>query len=99
MNTQKDKNKLQEAIELYNKAIQTGPPGWGLPYQMLGELYIQTKNTDKAKENFEKAIEFDDMNILSHYYMYNISRQTGDTTAAMLHIEKLKKYAPDMLNQ
>ncbi len=99
MNTQKDKNKLQEAIELYNKSIQAGPSGWGLPYQMMGELYIQTKNTEKAKENFEKAIEFDDQNILSHYYMYNISRQTGDTAAAMMHIEKLKKYAPDMLNQ
>lgn len=99
MNTQKDKNKLQEAIDLYNKAIQAGPAGWGLPYQMMGEIYVQTRDVDKAKENFRKAIELDDQNILSHFYLYKLNMQSGDSTGAMLNLEKLKKYAPDMLNQ
>jgi tetratricopeptide (TPR) repeat protein len=99
MNTQKDKSKLQEALDLYKKAIETGPSGWGLPYQMMGELYLQMKDNNTAAENFKKAIELDDHNILSQFYMYKLNMQSGDSAGAMQNLSKLQKYAPDMLNQ
>ncbi len=99
MNTQKDKSKLQEAMILYTQAIEQGPPGWGTPYQMIGELYLQQKDQSKAMENFKKAVELDDYNVLAHYYLYQLYTANNDTVNANIHLGKINKYAPEMLSK
>lgn len=99
MNTQKDKSKTQEAIDLYLQAIATGPAGWGTPYQMIGELYLQLKDNNKAIENFKKSVELDDYNVLAHYYLYQYYTEKKDTSAATKNIDKIRKYTPEMLNR
>jgi tetratricopeptide (TPR) repeat protein len=97
MNTQKDKTKLQEAINLYRQAAGEGPSGWGTPYQMIGDIYMQSKDIPKAFENYKKAVELDDYNVMAHYGLYQIYMQNNDTSNAKLSIEKIRQYAPDML--
>ena len=97
MNTQKDRTKLQEAISLYHQALASGPAGWGTPYQMIGDIYMQMKENDKAAENYAKALELDDYNVMAHYNMYQVELTRNDTATAMMHIYKIKKYTPELL--
>jgi arabinofuranosyltransferase len=97
MNTQRDKSKTQEAIQLYRQALAEGPAGWGTPYQMIGDLYMQLKDNRNALDNYKKAVELDDYNVMAHYYLYQISMQNNDTTTAGMHLNKIQKYTPDLL--
>ncbi|MBZ0204593.1 MAG: hypothetical protein K8I03_16385 [Ignavibacteria bacterium] len=97
MNTSRDKSKTQEAINLYRQAIAEGPGGWGTPYQMLGDLYMQLKDNNQALDNYKKAVELDDYNVMAHYYLYQNSMQQKDTASAKMHIEKIQKYTPELL--
>lgn len=97
MNTSRDKNKLQEAIDLYKKTLEEAPPNFGAPYSMIGDIYLQMQNKEKAFENYKKAVEIDDYNITAHYYLYQLYLEKGDTANARLNIEKIQKYSPDML--
>ncbi len=97
MNTSRDKSKYQEAIELYKKTLDEAPSNFGTPYSMIGELYLQMKNKDKAMENYKKAIAIDDYNVMAHYYLYQLYLEKGDTANAVNNFEKIQKYSPDML--
>lgn len=97
MNTQRDKSKTQEAITLFEQAASQGPSGWGTPYQMIGDIYMQQKNGPKALENYKKAVELDDYSVLAHYGLYQFYMQNKDTSAAMNSIEKIRKYTPELL--
>jgi len=99
MNTQKDKSKIQEALSLYMQALAAGPPGWGTPYQMMADIYMQQKDKNKAFENYKKAVELDDYNVLSHYYLYQLYAEKNDTANANANLQKIMKYAPDMLSR
>lgn len=99
MNTQKDKSKTQEAISLYQQALEKGPAGWGTPYQFIGDLYLQLKDKNKAFENYKKAVELDDYNVMAHYYLYQLNTEKNDTAAAMNNLSKIQKYAPEMLSR
>lgn len=99
MNTQKDKSKTLEAINLYTQALATGPAGWGTPYQMIADLYMQLKDKDKAFMNYKKAVELDDYNVMAHYYLYQLYADKNDTVNAMANLDKINKYAPEMLNR
>jgi len=99
MNTQKDKSKTQEAISLYQQALDKGPAGWGTPYQFIGDLYLQLKDKNKAFENYKKAVELDDYNVMAHYYLYQLYSEKNDTAAAMNNLSKIQKYAPEMLSR
>lgn len=98
MNTTKDKTKLNEAISLYMQAAAEGPPKWSAPYEKTAEIYLQQKNTNKAFENYKKAVELDDYSVMSHYYLYQIYLQNGDTVNAQQSLEKVRKYSPDIFN-
>jgi arabinofuranosyltransferase len=97
MNVSRDKTKQQEAIGLFQSVIKNGPPNFGTPYQFIGELYLQQGNKAEARKNFEKAVEIDDYNVLSHYYLYQLSAENGDTAAANMHIQKIQRYDPELL--
>jgi arabinofuranosyltransferase len=97
INTSRDKNKLQEAIELYRKTLEEAPSNFGTPYSMIADIYLQIKNKDKAFENYKKAVEIDDYNVMAHYHLYQFYLEKGDTVNAMANFEKIEKYSPDML--
>ncbi len=99
MNTQKDKSKISEALSLYQQALDIGPAGWGTPYQMIAEIYMQQKDKNKAFENYKKAVELDDYNVLSHYYLYQLYLEKNDTVNAKDNLDKIIKYAPEMLTR
>ncbi|MGH2574322.1 MAG: tetratricopeptide repeat protein, partial [Ignavibacteria bacterium] len=98
LNTMRDKTKLNEAINKFSSSIKLAPRDFSYPYQFIGEIYIQNNNKDKAFENFKKATEIDDYNVLSHYYLYQLYLEKGDSTKARLSIEKIQKYSPDLIN-
>ncbi|MCI0448936.1 MAG: hypothetical protein L0Y79_04005 [Chlorobi bacterium] len=97
MNTSRDKTKIQEAISLFQQSIEKGPPGWGTPYQLIGELYAQANDTAKAFENYKKAADTDDYNVIAHVYLYRTYTQRGDTANALKSLEKIQKYNPDLV--
>jgi tetratricopeptide (TPR) repeat protein len=97
MNTSRDKTKTQEAISLYKQAVETGPPGWGTPYQMIGDLYLQMRDKNKAFENYQKSVELDDYNVMAHYHLYQLYLEKGDTLNAKMSFEKIQKYTPELL--
>ena len=99
MNTTKDKTKLQEAINLYLQSAAAGPAGWGTPYQMIGDIYMQQKNKDEAFKNYQKAVQMDDYNVMAHYYLYQLYAEKNDTANAMANLNKIRKYAPEMLGR
>jgi tetratricopeptide (TPR) repeat protein len=65
---------------------------------MLGEIYLQQNNKPKAVENYLKAVQLDDYNVMSHYYLYQLYLEKGDSVNAKQNIEKLKQYSPDIFN-
>lgn len=97
MNTQRDKSKTQEAISLFEQAAAQGPSNWGTPYQMIGDIYLQQRNNPKALENYKKAVELDDYNVMAHYGLYQFYLQSKDTAAAKNSIDKIRKYTPELL--
>ena len=58
---------------------------------------MQNRNKEKAEENYKKAIEVNDYNILAHYGLYQIYIGQKDTSSANKEIDKILKYSPDML--
>ncbi len=97
MNTSRDKSKLQEALNLYKQTLEAAPSNFGTPYQMIGDIYMQMNNKEKAFENYKKSVEIDDYNVLSHYALYSIYMEKGDTVNAAISLQKLQKYSPDIL--
>ena len=97
MNTSRDRGKLQEAINLYKQTLEIAPRNFSTPYQMIGEIYLQLKNKEKAIENYRKAVELDDYSIMSHYYLYQLYIEKKDTSNALEHLRKIQKYSPDLL--
>ncbi len=97
MNLSRDNTKINDAIGLFQKTIAEGPPEFGTPYQFIGELYLKQGDKQKGLENLEEAVEIDDYNVLAHYYLYSLKMESGDSTAANGHIQKIMQYAPEML--
>ena len=94
---QRDKSKSQEALSLYQQTINVAPSNFGIPYEMMGDIYMQNKMKDKGIEDYKKAVELDDYCIMAHYSLYQYYISTKDTAEAQKQIDKIMKYSPDML--
>jgi len=97
MNSSKTKSRFQDALNEFRLSMETGPAGFGLPYQYMGDMYLQAGNKKEAEESYKKAIEIDDYNVLAHYQLYQIYSEKGDTLKAMESIQKVQKYDPEVL--
>jgi tetratricopeptide (TPR) repeat protein len=97
INTSRDKSKLKEAVDLFNRTLEIAPSDFAEPYQMIGDIYLQAKDKDRAIEYYKKAVERNDYSIMSHYYLYYIYLEKNDTLKAIEHLNKVRKYSPDML--
>ncbi|MBK6506214.1 MAG: hypothetical protein IPG02_11215 [Ignavibacteria bacterium] len=72
MNSSKDKARGQAALNEFKQSIDMGPAGFGLPYQYMGDLYMQQGKKDLALENYKKAVQNDDHNVIAHYQLYQL---------------------------
>ncbi len=97
MNTSRDKSKTQEAIDLYKQTLEIAPSNFGAPYEMIGDIYMQNRNKEKAMENYKKAVDINDFSILAHYGLYQMYKDKKDSASAQSEIDKILKYSPDML--
>ena len=97
MNSSKDKSRSSIAINEFKQSAETGPSNFGLPYQYIGDIYLQSGNKEQAAESYKKAIEINDYNILAHYQLYQLFSEKGDTANARNSFMKIQKYDPEML--
>jgi hypothetical protein len=97
MNSSKDKARAQAALNEFKQSIDMGPAGFGLPYQYMGDLYMQQGKKDLALENYKKAVQNDDHNVIAHYQLYQLYSEKGDSVLARKSIDKIKKYNPEIM--
>jgi len=97
MNTSRDKTKGQVALSEFKQSLDTGPSGFGLPYQYMGDILLQMGKKDQAIEQYKKAVEVNDHNVLSHYQLYQLYSEKGDTVNAKISIDKVRQYDPEIL--
>jgi len=97
INTSLDKTKGQVALSEFKQALSTGPAGFGLPYQYMGDILLQMGKKEEAIENYKKAVEKNDHNVFSHYKLYQLYSEIGDTVNANSSLGKVKKYDPENL--
>ncbi|MEO8447750.1 MAG: tetratricopeptide repeat protein [bacterium] len=97
MNTSRDKTKGQVAMNEFRQSMDIGPAGFGLPYQYIGDIYLQQGKKEQAIESYKKAVELNEHNVLANYQLYQLYSEKGDTANAILSIDLVKKYDPEIL--
>lgn len=97
MNSSRDKSRVQTAIGEFKQSLDMGPKGFGLPYQYIGDLYLQQGKKDLAIDSYKKAVQNDERNVLSHYQLYQLYSEKGDSAMAAKSLEKIRKYNPEIL--
>lgn len=97
MNTSRDKSRSQLALTQFQKSADMGPAGFDMPYQYIGDIYFQQGKKDLAMENYKKAVEKNEMNIMSQYQLYQLYSEKGDTANAKISYEKILKYDPEIM--
>lgn len=98
MNTSKDKTVTDRAINEFKQSAETGPAGFGMPYQYIGDIYLQQGKKDLALENYKKAVDINESNVLANYQLYQLYSEKGDTASAKQSYERILKYDPEILN-
>ncbi len=98
MNTSKDKTVSDRAINEFKQSAETGPAGFGLPYQYIGDIYLQQGKKDLALENYKKAVDINESNVLANYQLYQLYSEKGDTANAQHSYERILKYDPEIIN-
>jgi tetratricopeptide (TPR) repeat protein len=97
MNSSRDKSRAQVALGEFKQSLDMGPKGFGLPYQYMGDIYLQMGKKDLAIDSYKKAVQNDDQNVISHYQLYQLYSEKGDSSLARKSIDKIRKYNPDVL--
>ncbi len=97
MNSSRDKSRAQAALGEFKQSIDMGPKGFSLPYQYMGDLYLQLNKKDLAIEHYKKSVQNDESNVISHYQLYQLYGEKGDSSLAKKSLEKIRKYNPEIL--
>ena len=97
MNSSRDKSVTERAISEFKQSAETGPVGFGMPFQYIGDLYMQQGKKDLAMENYKKAVDINESNVLANYQLYQLYSEKGDTANAKLSYDRLLKYDPEIL--
>ena len=71
------KNKLNEAIDLYHKILQSDPNNSSIHYN-LGLAFDKKKELNKAIESYKKVIEIDPNFLSAHFNLGVIFKELGD---------------------
>jgi len=88
-----------EIESFINKALDVDPEAFGA-YSILGLLYNNMMNWEKAKQNFEKAIALNPNDANAHYYfaLYFRDKPILDAKNYLIHMEKAEKLDPSSSN-
>ncbi len=97
MNSSRDKSRTQAALGEFKQSIETGPAGFGLPYQYMGDIYLQMGKKDLAIENYKKAVDINDHYVLANYQLYQLYSEKGDTANARMSLDNVRRYDPEIL--
>ncbi len=97
MNTSRDKSRTQLALTQFQQSAEMGPAAFDMPYQYIGDIYFQQGKKDLAFENYKKAVEIDEANIMAQYQLYQLYGENGDTLNAKNSYEKILKYDPEIM--
>lgn len=83
-----------DAVNSFNRAIMYDPK-FIEPYIMLGTLFEEKKEYDKAIEYYEKSLLLDDDFFPSTYFITgNLELKTGKYEKALVHFQSFLKYSP-----
>jgi tetratricopeptide (TPR) repeat protein len=90
-------NMKDKAIAAYQQAIAAEPTKAGL-YNNLGNVYAESGDLDKAKEQFQKAAEIDPASASQYYFnmgavLYNTGKMDDSAKAFQKAIDIDPKYA------
>jgi arabinofuranosyltransferase len=96
MNTSRDKSRAQTAISEFRTAAETGPAAFSAAYQNIADIYMQTGNKDSAFAYYLKAVERNDYDVMSHYGLYQLYSETGDSAKAADHLMKMRQIDPEL---
>ena len=96
MNTSRDKSRTQLALTQFQQSAEMGPAEFDIPYQYIGDLHFQQGKKDLAMDNYKKAVEIDESNVMSQYQLYQMYSEKGDTLNARNSYEKILKYDPEI---
>jgi arabinofuranosyltransferase len=96
MNTSRDKSRTQLALTQFQQSAEMGPAEFDMPYQYIGDLHFQQGKKDLAMDNYKKAVEIDESNVMSQYQLYQMYSEKGDTLNARNSYEKILKYDPEI---
>jgi len=88
-----DNQKFNEAIEYYDKALQTNPKAADVIVD-VGVSYFNLNQINKAKTYFENALDVDDKHINALYNMGIVSARLGDMQEMQEFWKKLVEVAP-----
>lgn len=97
MNSSKDKSRSQIAINEFKQSAETGPSNFGLPFQYIGDIFMQSGNKEQAIESYKKAVEINEYNVLANYQLYQLLSERGDTLNAKNYFQKIQKIDPEIL--
>jgi tetratricopeptide (TPR) repeat protein len=83
-----------EAIRLFHKAMETGPPDFALLYESMAGVYRAQNNTEEALRYYARAVEVDPRMIESHIILGVHARDNKEHDVARGHFEQIVKYDP-----
>jgi tetratricopeptide (TPR) repeat protein len=84
-----------DAINLFKKSVEKGPPNFALAYEQLGSLYRDKKENAEAMRYYELAAKSDPRMVESQFLLGFSARQRQDIAAEQFHFEQVVRYNPD----
>ncbi len=88
---------LTLAAEKTEEIIAIGPPDFSWAYDRMASLHFLMENPEEAERFARKAVGMDDYCVLSHYILKALYLARGDTAAARLEHDKIRRYNPEFL--
>lgn len=88
-------NNLDEALEIYNNAVEKAP-GFVPFYCLLGDIYSSIGEFENAITEYKMAIWLDSLNIPAYRHLCKAYEDMGDYDNAAETYEKLIKIMPNM---
>lgn len=96
INASRNPQNAREAIAKCENLIRIAPYNFNGGYEVMGNLYRGLQDEQTALLYYKKAIEADDYAIFPHYFLYQHYAAAQDAKNAAVHLEKLRRYAPDL---
>ncbi len=90
------RNRDQEALELYEKAVAMDPGSAGAPgYNQIGFLHLQAGRFDEARDAFRSAVRIDALDGGAHDGLANILNLEGKTDEAIAELRLALHFNPN----